>query len=96
MKRAWLALVIWLGLLAGAGMLSGKLSEVRDNDPSAYLPASAESTQVEQARRAFSQGAQIPAIIVFENKAVEEVRELFPQAEAVRERRAGRGAPRRR
>nr|WP_062340877.1 MMPL family transporter [Herbidospora sakaeratensis] len=82
MKRAWLTLAIWLVLLAGAGMLSGKLEEVRNNDPSAYLPASAESTQVEQARRAFAQGGQIPAIIVWEDKSVEEVRESFPRAEA--------------
>ena len=44
-RTKWLVLVFWLVVVALAGPLSSKLMGAEKNDPSAYLPASAESTQ---------------------------------------------------
>ncbi|GIH22673.1 putative membrane protein ActII-3 [Acrocarpospora phusangensis] len=86
----WITLAVWLVVLAGAGMLSGKLNDVEKNDPTSFLPGSAESTLVQLAQRDFADGAQVPAIVVFEGRTVADVAALIPRLEAVA---AGRPSP---
>ncbi|GAA1663710.1 MMPL family transporter [Glycomyces endophyticus] len=56
----------WLALGSFAGPFAGKLSEVASNDGSAFLPSSAESTEVGELRAAFDDTEATPAIIVAE------------------------------
>jgi putative drug exporter of the RND superfamily len=56
----------WLALGAFAGPFAGKLSEVAVNDGSAFLPSSAESTEVNELRAAFDETDATPAIVVAE------------------------------
>ncbi|WP_394620382.1 MMPL family transporter [Lentzea sp. JNUCC 0626] len=63
---AGLLLVVWLALGGFTGPYAGKLSEVSENDSSAFLPNSAESTQVAELQKKFQQQNAIPAIVVIE------------------------------
>ncbi|MBP6685210.1 MAG: MMPL family transporter, partial [Leucobacter sp.] len=47
------------------GPYFGKVSEVSSNDPTAYLPESADATQVRKLLTEFSDSDTIPAIVVF-------------------------------
>ncbi|WP_432055964.1 MMPL family transporter [Streptomyces sp. bgisy022] len=58
-------LVVWLGVGGTLGPYAGKLGEVATNDQSTFLPESAESTQVLEAREAFDQSGTQPAIVVW-------------------------------
>ncbi|WP_351236873.1 MMPL family transporter [Streptomyces sp. NPDC002133] len=58
-------LVVWLGIGGTLGPYAGKLGEVATNDQAAFLPRSAESTQVLEARQAFDQSETLPAIVVW-------------------------------
>ncbi|MFD9416655.1 MMPL family transporter [Streptomyces goshikiensis] len=59
-------LVIWLGIGGALGPYAGKLGEVATNDQAAFLPRSAESTRVLEARKAFERSESVPAIIVWQ------------------------------
>ncbi|MFE4209188.1 MMPL family transporter [Streptomyces goshikiensis] len=59
-------LVIWLGIGGALGPYAGKLGEVATNDQAAFLPQSAESTKVLEARKAFERSESVPAIIVWQ------------------------------
>ena len=68
----WLRILIpallIVGWLAGAGIggpYFGKVSEVSSNDPTAYLPESADATQVRNLLTEFNDSDTIPAIVVF-------------------------------
>ncbi|MEU6860789.1 MMPL family transporter [Glycomyces sp. NPDC046736] len=56
----------WLAVAAFAGPFAGKLSQVAENDGSAFLPSSAESTEVNELRKAFTDSDSTVAIIVAE------------------------------
>ncbi|MEU8759702.1 MMPL family transporter [Streptomyces sp. NPDC048659] len=58
-------LVVWLGVGGVLGPYAGKLGEVATNDQAAFLPRSAESTRVLEARKAFETSATVPAIVVW-------------------------------
>ncbi|WOC12472.1 MMPL family transporter [Gordonia sp. MP11Mi] len=62
-----LALLVWLVVAAVAGPLAGKLSQVATDDASAFLPSSAESTQVQTLLPEFTDTEYFPAIVVAEN-----------------------------
>ncbi|MCF8588792.1 MMPL family transporter [Gordonia liuliyuniae] len=62
-----LALLVWLVLAAVTGPLAGKLSQVTTDDASAFLPSSAESTQVQALLPEFTDTEYFPAIVVAEN-----------------------------
>jgi putative drug exporter of the RND superfamily len=64
-RTKWLVLVFWLVVVAIAGPLSSKLMGAEKNDPSAYLPASAESTQELNAQAKFESKNLNPAVIVY-------------------------------
>ncbi|MCK8434487.1 MMPL family transporter [Streptomyces sp. D2-8] len=58
-------LLVWLGVGGTLGPYAGKLGEVATNDQAAFLPRSAESTRVLDARAAFDQSETVPAIVVW-------------------------------
>ncbi|WP_030762691.1 MMPL family transporter [Streptomyces griseus] len=60
-----LVLVVWLAIGGGLGPYAGKLGEVATNDQAAFLPRSAESTQVLKAQEAFRQEETLPALVVW-------------------------------
>ncbi|MFB7807998.1 MMPL family transporter [Streptomyces virginiae] len=58
-------LLVWLGIGGTLGPYAGKLREVATNDQAAFLPRSAESTKVLEARKAFEGAQSVPAIVVW-------------------------------
>ena len=57
---------IWLAVASLGGMAQGRLSEVQQNDASAFLPESAESTQAALAAAEFTDSTTLPALVVVE------------------------------
>ncbi|MBD0708747.1 MULTISPECIES: MMPL family transporter [unclassified Streptomyces] len=68
-RARWLVpfvlLLVWLGVGGTLGPYAGRLGEVATNDQAAFLPGSAESTRVLDARKAFDQSETLPAIVVW-------------------------------
>ncbi|MFC8867396.1 MMPL family transporter [Streptomyces sp. NPDC057148] len=68
-RARWLVplvlLLVWLGIGGTLGPYAGKLGEVATNDQAAFLPRSAESTQVIDAQKAFQQDETLPVIVVW-------------------------------
>jgi RND superfamily putative drug exporter len=62
----WIVLGLWIVVLAAAGPLAGKLTGVEKNDNSAWLPGSAEATQVADLQKQFQTDDIAPAVIVYE------------------------------
>ncbi|MCF4137089.1 MMPL family transporter [Streptomyces sp. Tue 6430] len=60
-----LLVAVWLVLGGVLGPFAGRLGEVATNDQAAFLPRSAESTEVVSAQRAFRQEETLPAIVVW-------------------------------
>ncbi|WP_285113969.1 MMPL family transporter [Leifsonia sp. fls2-241-R2A-40a] len=56
--------LIWLVVAGIGGPTFGKLSGVSSNDQAAFLPASAESTEVQDWQKRFTDSGSIPAIVV--------------------------------
>ncbi|WFP16823.1 MMPL family transporter [Citricoccus muralis] len=64
-----LALVLtWLAVFGVGGASFGSISDVADDDRSSALPASAESTQVQNQIERFTDSDSIPAIIIVERE----------------------------
>jgi RND superfamily putative drug exporter len=61
-----LLLIGWLAVGAIGGPYQGRLSEVQRNDNAAFLPASAEGTQVAEIQKRFAEADLLPAVIVYE------------------------------
>ena len=68
-RARWLVplalLIVWLGVGGALGPYAGKLGEVATNDQAVFLPRTAESTKVLEAREAFDQSETVPAILVW-------------------------------
>jgi RND superfamily putative drug exporter len=62
----WAVLVFWVAVFAVAGPLAGKLNSAQQNDSSAWLPKSAESTQVVELAKRFTPSDIFPALVVYE------------------------------
>jgi putative drug exporter of the RND superfamily len=62
----WAVLVFWVAVVAVAGPLAGKLNSAQQNDSSAWLPQSAESTQVVELAKRFVPSDIFPALVVYE------------------------------
>ena len=62
---AILVLVAWWVVGAVAGPLAGRLQEVQKNDNAAFLPATAESTEVNQLQQKFAQTETFPLAVLF-------------------------------
>ncbi|MFB7614788.1 MMPL family transporter [Kitasatospora sp. NPDC056181] len=61
-------LLVWLGLGGAFGSYAGKLTEVATNDRAAFLPRSAESTEVARLGQEFQTAATLPVIVVWESR----------------------------
>ena len=71
-RRRWFALglfVLWLLVAGFAGPYSGKLADVQTNDNAAFLPKTAESTEVNDLQRRFVDQETTPGIIVWERES---------------------------
>ncbi|WP_159945148.1 MULTISPECIES: MMPL family transporter [unclassified Nocardiopsis] len=93
-SRWWIgaALLVTLLWLAGAGPLGaflGRLGEVQTNDPSAFLPAGAESTEVSAIVEEFDREEAVPAAVVYSREDGEITREELADIGAVAERVGG-------
>jgi len=64
-----LVLLVWLGLGGVGGPLVGRLSEVQKNDNAAFLPKSAESTEVSALTSKFTSTDSLPYFVVIERPA---------------------------
>jgi RND superfamily putative drug exporter len=62
-----LVAVAWLVIAGPLGSFSGKLAEVSENDSAAFLPDSAESTQVTELQRQFQTERALPVILLWES-----------------------------
>ncbi|MET7453368.1 MMPL family transporter [Streptomyces sp. NPDC005574] len=60
-----LLLLAWLVIGGALGPYAGRLGEVASNDQAAFLPRSAESTEVIAQQRAFRQRETLPAVVVW-------------------------------
>lgn len=65
-RTKWLALVLWVALVAVASPLASKLSSAEDNNQSSWIPSGAESTQALDELETFRSGDQAPAVVVYE------------------------------
>lgn len=66
-RGTWIAVgvaLVWLMISGWAGPLSGQLASVQENDNSAFLPASAESTLAAEEQRAFADSDSVPVLVV--------------------------------
>ncbi len=70
-RRLWVwplvVVLLWLAVGGPLGSFAGKLAEVQENDNAAFLPASAESTEVVEAQAEFVGDEAVPAIVVWED-----------------------------
>ena len=64
-RSKWAVLAFWLIVLVLLGSLAGKLMGAEKNDASAYLPASAESTQALNLQDHFTAKNLNPAVVVY-------------------------------
>ena len=64
-RAKFLVVAVWIIIMAVAGPFAGKLSGAEKNDASAYLPASAESTQELNAEAQFQSKNYNPAVVVY-------------------------------
>lgn len=60
-----LLVAVWLGVGGVLGPYAGRLGEVATDDQAAFLPRSAESTEVVTEQRAFRQKETLPSIVVW-------------------------------
>jgi RND superfamily putative drug exporter len=64
-RSKYLVLALWVVILAATWPLSGRLHAAESNDPSAYLPASAEATRELTAQSRFISSNLNPAVVVY-------------------------------
>jgi RND superfamily putative drug exporter len=62
----YVIILFWLVVVAVAGPLAGKLTDVEKNDAKSWLPGSAESTKVLDIQSSFTSPDTIPAVVVYE------------------------------
>jgi RND superfamily putative drug exporter len=67
-RTKWFVLIAWLVLLMAGGALGGKLQSVTKNNADAYLPGSAEATQVLKLQDKFHKSDEILAVISYERR----------------------------
>ncbi|MFF1922725.1 MMPL family transporter [Streptomyces sp. NPDC058221] len=64
-RLPWAVVALWVAVIAVAGPLAGKLSEVQANHAVDYLPASADSTQVAKIQEALPGGESTDLVLVY-------------------------------
>jgi RND superfamily putative drug exporter len=68
-RTKWLVLIAWLVLLGAGGALGGKLQSVTQNNADAYLPGSAEATQVIKLQDKVHKDDSVLAVISYERRS---------------------------
>jgi RND superfamily putative drug exporter len=68
-RTKWLVLIAWLILLMAGGALGGKLQSVTKNNADAYLPGSAEATQVIKLQNRVHKDDSILTIVSYERRS---------------------------
>ena len=63
--------IVWFAIAGLGGPTFGKISEVSTNDQAGFLPASAQSTEVNDWQTKFNDSENIPAIVVFQKDSGE-------------------------
>nr|WP_240644012.1 MMPL family transporter [Antribacter gilvus] len=58
-------ILVWVAAAGLGGPLFGRIDEVSSNDRTAYLPTTAEATEVQERLDGFTEGDAIPAVVVF-------------------------------
>jgi RND superfamily putative drug exporter len=61
--------LVWLAVGGVTGPLAGKLSTVQTNDAAAFLPASAEATQVARLQKQFTDQQTVPAVVLYADRS---------------------------
>jgi RND superfamily putative drug exporter len=61
--------IVWVAIAGLGGPTFGKISGVSTNDQAGFLPANAQSTEVQNLQSGFRTSKDLPAIIVIENNA---------------------------
>lgn len=69
-------IVAWVVAAGFGGPTFGKLSDVSTNDQSSFLPASAESTKVDDWRQKFADADTVPAVVILTSDSTIEKRDL--------------------
>lgn len=64
-KLPWAVVALWVAVIAIAGPLAGKLSDVQANHAVDYLPASADSTQVAKIQETLPGGESTDLVLVY-------------------------------
>ncbi|MFC8368214.1 MMPL family transporter [Streptomyces sp. NPDC057239] len=64
-RGKWLVLAAWLILTLALGPLAGKLGDVEETDPNAFLPRGAESARVNTELEKFRTDTVMPAVVVY-------------------------------
>jgi len=62
-----LVLLVWLGSAGPLSLLGAKLTGLQENDVTAFLPDSAESTRVQNLQARFQPVQSIPAVLLWES-----------------------------
>jgi RND superfamily putative drug exporter len=65
-RTKWLMLIVWLIVFMVLGSFAGKLQGAEKNDAAAWLPASAESTQVVKLEEQFRKSDTALAVVVYQ------------------------------
>jgi RND superfamily putative drug exporter len=68
-RTKWLVLIAWLVLLMASGALGGKLQSVTKNNADAYLPGSAEATQVIKLQAKVRKDDSMLTIVSYERRS---------------------------
>jgi RND superfamily putative drug exporter len=64
-RSAWLVVVAWLALGAAAGPLARQVSDVYENDVTAWVPRAAEATRARELASRFPGGQELTAVVVY-------------------------------
>ena len=72
LAAAVVVLLAWLVVGGVGGPFTGRLAEVQENDSSAFLPESSESTRVADIAAEFQGGSSLPAVVVWQADGAQE------------------------
>lgn len=78
-----LLILLWVGAGSVGGPYFGKVDEVSSNDQTAYLPSSADATQVQERLADFRDSEAIPAVVVVASEKVLTPEQLSQLSDAV-------------